>query len=82
MTEEDMLVMWQLITNVGRSAMLIPLDKLEELAAENSKAHTLGPLLDPTMYHRNMDKAANATELLRSFIVFRKAIEAIRQREK
>lgn len=79
-TEEiDMLV--ELIKFTSRQAMLVPLDKAQELLAQQGREDTLLPLLDPTLYMQARDKTEWHKPYLQAFVRYRAELQRIAEQE-
>lgn len=66
---------------VCRIACAIPLEQVDELRATLMRAHSLGPILQPTEYRDRMPNLERLEQILGPFEKFRRALEPIFQED-
>lgn len=81
-SDADLIEVGMAIATSMRLAMVITVEDAERYAAaavsEQSRTHALGPITNPTEYRRLGPRADASANMARSFLDFRRAIEANR----
>lgn len=79
MNSDEFTETWGFILSVCQTAQLIPAAKVEELLAVAVRSHTLGPLLEPTMYQQGGYRNLREQETIgRAFLALLKAIDKVK----
>lgn len=71
----------QMIDNVCRLAMTIPLEEAQAVSAEIDRTETLMPLLDPSAYMKIMDNIPAHRDVVQAFVTFRIALAKVEKKE-
>lgn len=82
MKDEEIREVQDAILMACRMACLIPLKQVDELRDTLTRAHSLGPILQPTEYRNRMPNLERLERILGPFEKFRRALEPIFQEDK